>query len=464
MAGTINSLGIGSNVLTADIIEKLKSNDENMIIKPIDNKISLQKQKGEALKLMGSLFSSFQSNINALAEGTLYQARTVSGNTSNVSVTSKSGVSVQSFSVSNVQLALNDVKQSGAFTSPQMTVASGNGTMTLASGGLSFNVNYTNTMSLEELKEAINTEAGDKIKASILQVGTSDYRLVLRSAETGTDQAITISDSMGGSLSAKIGSVYDETTNPDGMQSIQSARDASFKYNGITLTRSKNTVDDIIVGVTINLLQETTSSANISIVQDVEAVASEMSALVQSYNTLTSQLKDMTIANVEEGKIGIFNGDSSINQITREINRIMTSMDKSGFSLAQFGIDLNESGTMSFNNTAFTAKFNENPTAAETFFSKVDSDTTTQDGVFARLKELAERYTGRTGIMSNLTTGSDNDLKSLNANKVRSQALLNARYESMTARFIQYDSIISKLNNQFSSLSQQISMAVNGNN
>jgi flagellar hook-associated protein 2 len=211
-------------------------------------------------------------------------------------------------------------------------------------------------------------------------------------------------------------------------------------------------------------LQETTSTANISITQDVEAVSSEMSALVQSYNTLTSQLKEMTIANVDEGKIGIFNGDSSINLITREINRIMTSIDKSGFSLAQFGIDLNESGMMSFNSSTFTAKFNEDPSASENFFSHADDDAVTQDGVFSRLKELVERYTDSNGIMSNLTSGSENDLKSLNANKARSQAMLNARYEAMTARFIQYDAIISRLNNQFSSLSQQISMAVNGNN
>lgn len=462
MAGTINSLGIGSNVLTADVIEKLKSNDESLIIKPIDNKIAVQQQKGQALKLLGSLLSTFQSNVSALADDTLYQARTVSGNTDNVSVTSKSGVNVQSFNISNVQMALNDVKQSGAFISSDANVASGSGTLSLGAGGITYNIDYTNTMTLEELKEAINAEAGDKIKASVLQVGTNDYRLILRSAETGADEAITISDSSGGTLDAKIASVYDATTNPTGMQSIQSARDATFKYNGITLTRSSNTVDDIITGVSIKLLQDTTSTANISITQDVEAVSSEMSALVQSYNTLTSQLKDMTTANVEEGKVGVFNGDSSINLITREINRMMTSMDNSGFSLAQFGIDLNESGVMSFNSTTFTAKFNEDPSASENFFSNIDDDAATQDGVFSRLKELMERYTGTNGIMSNLTTGSDNDLKSLNANKSRSQALLNARYESMTARFIQYDAIISKLNNQFSSLLQQIQMAVNG--
>jgi flagellar hook-associated protein 2 len=170
----------------------------------------------------------------------------------------------------------------------------------------------------------------------------------------------------------------------------------------------------------------------------------------------------MTTTDVAAGKVGVFNGDSSINSIGREITRLITSLDSNGNSLAQYGIDMSETGTMSFNSTTFKTKYNENISASNTFFSHVADDTNKQDGVFTRLEAMMTRYTGTNGIMSNLTSGSDTALKSLNANKTRAQALLNARYEAMTARFTQYDSIISKLNNQFTSLSQQISMAVNG--
>lgn len=465
MSGTINSLGIGSNVLTADVIDKLKANDKSLMITPLENKITTQQQKGQALKLLGTLLSNFQNSVSALGNDTLYQSRSVSGNSSSVSVSANAGVSVQSFSISDTQMALNNVQESGSFTSTDALVAAGgSGTMTLASGGLSFDINYTNTMTLTELKDAINAQAGDKISASTLQVGTNDYRLVLRSVDTGADQKIVTTDT-GGFLSANL-ITYDAVTNPTGtMLEIQAARDASFKYNGITLTRTSNEITDITPGVTIKLLaNDTTSTANISISQDIEAVAGEMSTLVQSYNTLTSQLKDMTTADVENGKVGIFNGDNSINTISREITRLMTSINSKGISLAQYGIDMNESGTMSFNTSTFTTKFQSDATLSSTFFSNVATDSTTEDGAFTKLDALMNRYTRSGGIMSNLTTSSDTELKSLNANKTRSQALLDARYETMTARFVQYDSIISKLNNQFSSLQQQINMAVNGSN
>lgn len=459
MAGTINSLGIGSNVLTSDVIDKLKANDKALIINPIDNKITIQKQKGEALKLLSSLLSSFKSSVSALGSSTLYQSRSVLGNSTDINVTANAGVSVQSFTLSNVQMAQKNVKESGTFLSPDAPVASGSGTMTIGAGGVSFSVDYTNSMSLDQLKDAINTQAGTKVTASVLQVGASDYRLVLRSVDTGVDQTITLTDN-NAALSSAL-QPYDPINNLTGMQEIQAATDATFQYNGISLTRSSNTITDITPGLTINLLQNTTSSSNISITQDTEAIAKEMSMLVESYNTLTSQLKDMTIANVDEGKIGIFNGDSSINRISREITRTMTSISIGGLSLSQFGIDLNENGNMSFNTAAFNEKFKSDAAASESFFSNIGSNGT-EEGVFTRLDSLLNSYTKYGGIMSNFTSGSDAALKSLDVNKKRAQSLLDSRYEAMTARFIQYDAMISRINNQFSSLQQQITAAMNG--
>lgn len=462
MSGTINSLGIGSGVLTADIIDKLKSRDTSLLITPIDNKITLQQQKGQAIGLLDSLLSSFQSSVSSLSNDALYQGRSTSGSTSAVSVSAAAGVNVQSFSISDTKMALNDIHQSGTFSSTIAPIASGgSGTMTLTSGGLSFGVDYTDTMTLEELKDAINLQAGDKIQASVLQVGASDYRLILRSKETGLSEKIVTTDS-GGFLDQKL-ITYDALTNPTGtMQEVQAAEDASFKYNGITLTRSSNVVTDITPGVTINLLQDSTSiTSNISITQDVDTIALEMSTLVKSYNTLMSQLKDMTTTDVEAGKVGVFNGDNSINAIGREVTRLMTSINAQGNSLALYGIDLDETGAMSFKTSTFNDKFNSDAVASSAFFSNIDSDGTTEDGVFTKLNTLMTRYTGSNGTLATLTENSEAELKSLTANKTRSLALLEARYASMTARFAAYDSMISRMNQQFSSLQQQIDAQAN---
>jgi flagellar hook-associated protein 2 len=550
MAGTINSLGIGSGVLTSDIIDKLKANDVANVITPIDNKITLQKQKNSALSLLSSLLTTFQTSASALNDDSIYQKRNTSGNTSSVSVTANTGVAVQSFSISNTQLALKNVKESGSFSATSNTISSGAGTAKLSIGTASYDIDYTATTTLDELKDSINNIAGASVKASTLQVGTNDYRLILTSVETGAAQTINISDSTGGTLntslytsSKKIESQaftastdliatasgnltvamgsnnyvinYDATTtlealrtaindaagssiasidsnnklvlqstiagsssaltltdNSAGLDSkltsyttynpideIQAARDASFKYDGITLTRSTNEIKDLIVGVNISLLQDS-GSANISITQDTQAISDELNTFVQSYNTLTSQLTTMTTTDVAAGKVGIFNGDNSINSISREINRLITS-STNGLSLPDFGIDLTQTGNMSFNSSTFLAKFNTDPSASETFLSgktTVESNGNIKivDGVFTSMQNLLENYTKSDGSISTLVSGSSNEYKALTLNKTRSQALLDARYATMAARFSQYDSLISKLNSQFSSLQMQI--------
>lgn len=560
MAGTISSLGIGSGVLTADVIDQLKENDRSLMITPIDNKITLENQKGQALDLLNSLLTNFRSSVRALDDDALYQQRSVSGNNDGVSVSADAGVSVQSFSISDTQLALANVHESGSFTSATAGVASGDGSMWIDIGTDSFEIPYTASMTLTELKDAINEAAGSVLTASILQVGTDDYRLVMTSDETGTDQAITISDSIIGSLNAGLykqndsiesgafgadtdlvatgaGTMtvtiagadyvvnYDATTTLSDLASaintavgssvasvhqtatgefrlnvesttigtdttlaltdngglldanitgytendvsteIQAARDATFKYNGITVTRGTNTIDDLITGVTINLLQES-GSANIAITQDQQGIADELSGFVQNYNTLISQLDNMTLADTESGTVGIFNGDNSIRMISREINKLITSVSSDGYSLGQFGIDLNESGYMTFTQSEFDAKMSEDATALERFFSgatdiDANGNETEVKGVFTNLTDLMDRYVGYNGLMTTFISASDSSTTSLQDERTRALDLLNARYDAMTARFIQYDSIISRLESQFSSLQQQIEMAIN---
>lgn len=462
----VSSLGAGSGVLTSTVIDQLKAADTAAMITPIDKKIILQQQKSSALDLLDSLLTTFKSSARALGDSSLYQQRSVTGNTSSVNVTADAGVTVQSFSISNTQMALNHVKESGSFTSTSSLVASGSGTMTLSISGVSYAIDYTGSTTLDSLKSSINSIAGGKVKASTLQVGTNDYRLVLTSNNTGADQAIMLTDSVGGALDTKL-LAYDAATNPTGMQDIQTARDASFKYNGITMTRSSNTITDITPGMTINLLEDSSTSANISIAQDTQAISDELNTFVQNYNSLTSQITTMTTSDLSAGTVGIFNGDNSINSISREINRIITSVSNSGLSLPQFGIDLSETGTMSFNSNTFTTKFNADPNAAEAFLSisttvDVNGNSSTTDGLFTTLDTLLDRYSSSNGIIKALSTGSNDALKALNTNKTRAQELLTARYEAMTARFVQYDAIMTKLTNQFSSLKNQISMAVNG--
>lgn len=75
MAGNITSLGIGSGVLTADTIDKLKEADKSAIITPLDTKIDLNKQKQEAYSLLSSSMTTLKGSASALSDDTIFAGK-----------------------------------------------------------------------------------------------------------------------------------------------------------------------------------------------------------------------------------------------------------------------------------------------------------------------------------------------------------------------------------------------------
>ncbi|MEA3522195.1 MAG: flagellar filament capping protein FliD [Campylobacterota bacterium] len=561
----INSLGIGSGVLTADLIDKLKNNEKSATVTPIETKITLATQKQSALDLLSSLTTAFKSNVSALSQDTLYQERTVSGNNDDVSVTAATGTATQSMTISDVNLATTNVQQSGNFSAKTDKIATGTGTLTISIGGENVAIEYDAGTSLDDLKTKItNSTANDDLTASILQVGEDAYTFVLTSKETGQDQSITITDNAGhldtkllsnthksgsflaaddfiagsgtsGNIQIDINGVtqdlaYDDTTTltqlkdminsdetlksvisanivqegdndfklvltPIGAQSgqsisitdsaagldgkilttgsttsagtlneVQAASDSSFKYNGIMISRSSNTIDDIATGVSISLLKNS-GSANINISQDEQPIVDELKNFVTSYNTLQQQLSSMTGTDLEAGTVGIFNGDSSIRNIGREITNLITYSDLNGNSLAAHGIEIDKTGTMSFNLEDFNTKMDASATDLGEFFSgktTVDSNdvATHTDGIFETINDKLYSYTKSNGLLYLFNQGLETEFESLSQQHDKTLAILDARYELMTKRFIAYDGVISGLNAQASALTQQIDMAL----
>lgn len=466
MASTISSLGVGSGVLTADVIDQLKSADEAKIITPIDNKITSNQQKQQAYTLLSSLMKSFQNSASALSYDTIFNSKNVTTD-GKAQVTVDAGATVESFTLETLTLAKKDITKLGAVASKATEVASADGTLEIKIGSdplnptSTLNVSYTAGMTLDDLTQAITDQAGGSVSASILQTGDGAYNLVLSSKNTGADFALTVTDTSG-NLNSALFAAYDVATNPTGYEKIQTATDATFKYNGITTTRSTNEISDLILGVTLNLKEEGDLS-NVNISQDTSAIVDEMQLFVDSYNTLKTNLNDMTVSNTETGTLGIFNGDNFIKSISREVSRLVTKVS-SNQSLMDYGISIDRSGTMSLNKTTLETKLSDDSDAVKLFFTGgTDSTGATKTGIFETINETMKNYTGYNKLLSNFETSLKTDGTNLAKSKLTAQESLDARYEIMTRRFTAYDGMISKTNSMFSSLQLIINAAANGN-
>lgn len=455
MAGTISSLGIGSGVLTADVIDQLKSADAATIIDPIERKIETNTQKQQSYDLLSSYMNSLKGSTFALSNDTLFDNKTVDVDGS-AEVTVESGANVDSFTLETLTLAKKDITKFGALGSKTSPIASANGVLNLDINGTTYNIAYDTSTTLESLAQSITDIAGTQIDASILETSSGAFSLVLSSKTTGVNQAITITDTDDGTNgTGSLDAALFDTAATDGYQKIQDGTDAVFKFNGITTTRATNEISDLILGLNITLKTEGDIS-NVSINQDTQKIIDEMQMFVDNYNTLMTNLNDMTIFDKEQEKRGIFQGDSFLNGLKRDITNSVTNRFNLG-SLMDYGIEIDRYGVMSFDSSALESKLQTDPESVKSFFTGGDNTT----GFFTDFDDKMKQYTGYGGLLANFDEGLTKDAQSLADAKKRAQASLDTRYEIMTKRFTAYDGIISRLNAQFSSLEQIISAQIN---
>ncbi|WP_324171520.1 flagellar filament capping protein FliD [Sulfurimonas sp.] len=456
MASAITSLGIGSGVLTSDVIDKLKNVDTSRIIKPIERKITLNNQKQDAQKLLTSLIKTFKASASALSYNTIFDNKSVEiSGKSEIKV--DAGATVESFTLETTTLAKKDITKLGAVASKVSDIASADGRLEIKIGSdpanpkKTLSIAYTAGMTLNDLTQAITEAAGDDISASVLQTGDGEYSLVLSSKSTGENSTLTIND-VNGNLDASLFAAFDATTNPTGYEKVQAATDAKFKYNGIAMTRSTNEIKDIILGVNITLKKEGDFS-RVDISQDTSKITGELKQFVDSYNTLITNIHDMTLKNKETGAEGVFNSNNFVKSISRELTKAITVLSSSNNSLLNYGIDLNRQGRMSFDSADFEKKLSNDPDSIKVFFSGgTDKDGNKTTGIFETIDERIKEYTGYGKLLSTFESDLKTEGRNLSKNHLNAQKSLDARYEIMSKRFMAYDAIISRINAQFSSL------------
>ena len=377
--GSLSSLGLGSDsVLSYDVIDKLRTADETALITPIDTKLSTNSTKKTDLTTITTLASTLKSATSSLADSTNYLQRSTSVSDDAVTVTADAGTSVQDFTLHVSTLAKQDIYQTTSFSSSTSTFATSSDTLKLSMDGTDYEFSVTSTTTLTDLKDMINNKMSGKATASILNTGgTNAYRLIIKSNDTGADNAITITSGSSSTLSA-LG--LDSTDNH-----LQTATDASFTYNGVSISRSSNKITDLINGVTIKLNDTQTSGTNatVSITQDWTDIKSQLTTFVSSYNSLISNVEDSVSYDKDNSTAGVFQGVSQMVGFSKDLRSQLLSIDSSGRSLYDYGISLNSAGTLEFDETTFNSKVTEDAADVQDFLM----GTTTNETV---------SYTGKT--------------------------------------------------------------------
>ncbi|WQS16406.1 flagellar filament capping protein FliD [Helicobacter pylori] len=253
-------------------------------------------------------------------------------------------------------------------------------------------------------------------------------------------------------------------------KNLQKASDSAFTYNGVSITRPTNEVNDVINGVNITLEQTTEPNkpAIISVSRDNQAIIDSLSEFVKAYNELIPKLDEDTRYDADTKIAGIFNGVGDIRAIRSSLNNVFSysvHTDNGVESLMKYGLSLDDKGVMSLDEAKLSSALNSNPKATQDFFYGSDSKDMGgreihQEGIFSKFNQvIANLIDGGNAKLKIYEDSLDRDAKSLTKDKENAQELLKTRYNIMAERFAAYDSQISKANQKFNSVQMMIDQA-----
>jgi flagellar hook-associated protein 2 len=480
---TITSLGAGSgldlNSLLDQLVEAARAPKESLL--------NLQEAQLQAkLSAYGSFksgLSSFQDALSGLQAASDFRKTSASSSNSAIFTATSSGSAAPgSYSIEVSNLAQAHRVASAAFDSTTDTVGTGELTFrfgTYNSGGNTFTANAekaigsvtidSSNSSLQGIRDAVN-DADIGVTASIVNDGTG-YRLLFKSDDSGAANSleITVSDTTDGNNLDNAGLsqlAYDPTATLGAGKNLTQtaeAQDAEFSIDGLSMTRSSNTVSGAIEGVTLQLTGETSGApATLTVAQDISGIKSSVSSFVDAYNTLAATLDALAGYDSTTEQGGILMGDGLVSGATRQIHAILTSavsgLTGSYTSLYKLGISFQRDGTLELDASTLSAALADDPAAVGRLFAAtgdasdalinyVDSSSDTVVGDYAvTITQLATQgsYTGATLGSFPITIDSSNDTFEVKVNGVQSDTitLTQGSYSSGTELAAQLQSQI----------------------
>ncbi len=315
-------------------------------------------------------------------------------------------------------------------------------------------------LTLSALKDLINSDENneDKIGAEIVQISDSEFRLVLTAREEGQDADFTLTgDAI--ALDATLG---------------QAAQNAEFTLNGLSLTRSSNTITDVLTGITFELNGESEienlaevsddptvepiyKNVSLDIDVDDEAIATTIKGFVTKFNDVMSFINKQQKVDEATKRNGPLGSDSTLRSIkSRLLDAIshrfeFTSAPNNPFtSPGLVGLKVEGGGKLSLDEEKLSEALEKNTLAVRRLFSgAVEVDENGEAVQVPRVDDNGDEIAGT--MVDSFEEGIATGIASLLKPIVRvGDGLLAVRDQGFSDRLDGFDDSIDRFNRRLS--------------
>ena len=461
-ASLISALGAGSGTNIQQLAQSLVDAEKAPKEKLINDKIDAAKKQITGYGGLMFVLSEAKKAFDDLNDSTDFAGLNVKNSQSNafeLTTNASADPGLHDIKITKVAKPQRSLSDSG-YADRNVTALSGGGfTLTLKVAGaddkpIAIPANAT----LDGIKDAINT-AKVGVTAQVVDScveGAADRYKIMITGSVGASNAFTLVSSQPGTLNYATDGVTNLPVN-----TIQQASNAQLTVNGINYVRSSNSVIDVIPGVTLDLLTETTGTASVQLSRDTTALKTKLDRVVSTYNDFQNFIKVATDPKSTDPDFGGVLAQNSVAKATfAKLKQMVFATASSSANanvrgLRDLGVKLQDDGTLTIDESTYSKTSTNYYDQVVTMFSGrnlVNERGGTVDGVAAAFSKWASTQIGASGP---LLQGSQNDERKISQyqeqlTKLQSRMdLLLTRY---TKQFAAMDAFVGQANSLKSSL------------
>lgn len=308
-----------------------------------------------------------------------------------------------------------------------------------------------------------------------IDISLNDYKnidsLVIKNRNTGISLSVT-------SVSALNPS---ENRGFVPQHAISSADDAIIKYEGITIRRPTNTIDDVVPEVTLNVFDKTEKTATIAVKPDVESAKEALITFVGKYNqslaeiNILSQNKPEIVEELDylssdekkekQEKLGIFSTDSSLTSLKSAMQTAASANykfdeDAKITMLSQIGIATNATnysgytpsklrGYLEIDEKKLDSELEKHLDDVRNMFGyDSDGDLIIDSGIGYKLDKQLTAYVQSGGVFAMKTSSLDARIKSSEQKIARLETQMNDKEAELRTKYGQMEGALNSLESQ----------------
>ena len=225
----------------------------------------------------------------------------------------------------------------------------------------SYTIANAATGTANDLLTQIQTTFGATVTATIDGTG----KITVTDTTAGDSQlemTLVTNNQAGGSLDFGTVSLSTEGRN---MQ-LAAGEDAQLNVDNVTITKSSNTISDVIPGVTLNLVGEKTdTTVTLKVDRDMAAIKTKITSMADSFNSIVGYINTQFSYDEDTQETGgILFGDGTLSSVKSDlistVTKTITGLSSDYNRLSLIGISLDSKANLTIDDTKLTAALTTN--------------------------------------------------------------------------------------------------------